>query len=89
MTHHTTGSPVSQIAGHCPPLCSRGSEFGRVRMPSAVTDDPPEWIAANADTEQTDADNEPPPSPLILPAAANAKEAHGDGDAAGAAVDAR
>jgi hypothetical protein len=57
-----------------------------VRMLSAVTDNPPEWIAANADTEQMDVNNKPPLLPLILPAAANAKEAHGDDDAAGAAV---
>ena len=58
-------------------------------MPSGVTDDPPGWIAANADTEQMDADNEPPPSPLISPAAANAEEVHDDDDAAGVAVNVR
>jgi len=57
-------------------------------MLSGVTDDPPERIAANADTKQMDADTEPPPSPLISPATANAEEAHGDDDAAGVAVDA-
>jgi len=59
-------------------------------MPSGVTDEPPGRITgANADTEQMDADNEPPPSPLIPPAAANAEEAHDDDDTAGAAVDPR
>jgi hypothetical protein len=58
-------------------------------MPSGVIDEPPGRITASADTEQTDADNEPPPSPLISPAAANAEEAQGGDDAAGAAVDAR
>jgi hypothetical protein len=58
-------------------------------MPSGVTDEQPRRITANADTERTDAGNEPPPSPLISPAAANAEEAQGDDDAACAAVDAR
>jgi hypothetical protein len=58
-------------------------------MLSGVTDEPPGWITTNADTEQTDADNEPPPSPLKSPAAANTEEAQGDEDAGGASVYAR
>ena len=58
-------------------------------MPSGVTDDLPGWIATNADTEQTDADNEPLPLPLISPSAANAEEVHNDNDAAGVAVNVR
>jgi len=57
-------------------------------MPSSVTDELPGRITANADTKQTAADNEPLPSPLISPAAANAEKAHNDDGAAGAAVDA-
>jgi hypothetical protein len=55
-------------------------------MLSGVTDDLPGWIATNADTEWIDADNEPPPLPIISPAAANAKEVYDDDDAAGVAV---
>jgi hypothetical protein len=48
----------------------------------------PGRITADGDTEQTDADDELPPSPLTSPTAANAEEAQDDDDAAGAAVDA-
>jgi hypothetical protein len=57
-------------------------------MPSGGIDEPPGRITANADGEQTDADDEPPP-PLTSPTAANAEEAQNEDDAAGVAVDAR
>jgi hypothetical protein len=56
-------------------------------MLSGVIDELPGRITANADTKQMDADDEPPPSPLISLATANSKEAHDDDNAAGVAVD--
>jgi hypothetical protein len=40
------------------PLCNRGSEFGRVRMLSDVTDEPPGHITADTDGEQGHMDSE-------------------------------